>query len=181
MLVIPSEMRHKRKTRSGATYHVVARANRREFILADENIKQLFLDTVQRAKRKYAFTITNICILDNHFHLMITPAADESISDIMRWILSVFAMAFNREHGYIGHVWYDRFKSKIIESLMQFIATFAYISENPVRARIVDRADKYRFGGYALMRDGPAGVITPPSILVQMLFPAFASGVGLLS
>ena len=157
-------------------YHVVARANRREFILHSEAMKELFLETVRRAKGRYRFTVTNICVMGNHFHLILTPAKDESISRIMQWILSVFAIRYNRAHDQHGHVWYDRFKSRVIDTLRQFAATFAYVRDNPVRAGIVEHAANYRFGGQSLLRDGPPGIMDPPSLLTRLLFPSFSIG-----
>ncbi|MFO8063954.1 MAG: transposase [Spirochaetia bacterium] len=168
-------MRRPRKTQVGATYHVVARANRREHILRDDRAKHLFLETVQRAKEKYSFRILNICIMGNHFHLMIEPARNESLSKIMQWILSVFARQFNRAYSLEGHVWYDRFKSKIISSLRQFVATFSYISENPVRANLVTRSEDYAYGGPAFIRAGPGWIVERPSALVRLLFPGFGN------
>lgn len=137
----------------------------------------MFLETVQRAKAKYSFRIINMCVMDNHFHLMIQPGRGESLSKIMQWILSVFARQFNRTYSLQGHVWYDRFKSKIVSSLRQFIATFGYIDENPVRAELVARSADYPFGGLAFIcagiRAGPGELVERPSPLVELLFPAF--------
>ena len=164
-------MRKIRQIRVGATYHVVARANRNEFILQYDAVKQMFLDTISRAKAKYDFQLINVCIMDNHFHLLIKPAELENISRIMQWILSVFALKYNRAFALKGHVWYDRFKSKIVWSFRQFIATFKYIDDNPVKAGIVERASAYRYGGAYLMHTGLAGILGPPSRVVQMFFP----------
>lgn len=152
-------MRRRRVLREGASYHVVARANRKEFILESDVVKQLFIHTILRAKRRYKFELITICLMSNHVHMMVRPARDESLSRIMQWILSVFAIRFNLQLGLHGHVWYDRFKSKVIASFRQFVATIAYIAANPVRAGLVERAEDYRFGSCRLARDGPAGLL----------------------
>ncbi|MFP4011781.1 MAG: transposase, partial [Spirochaetaceae bacterium] len=59
---------------------MVARANRREFILRGAHVKGMFLETVQRAKDKYSFRVINPFAMDNHFHLMIEPGRRESLS-----------------------------------------------------------------------------------------------------
>lgn len=164
-------MRKPRIIRRGATYHVVARANRQEFIFHRAIIKQLFLETVSDARGKYSFHITNMCIMSNHVHLVIRPEKAASLSRIMQWILGVFAMRYNRELGLKGHVWYDRFKSKVVESLRQFLATFLYVCDNPLRAGLVDEGQEYRYCGRRLMRDGPVGAIDSPSLTLQMLIP----------
>jgi putative transposase len=86
-------MRLPRELKEGARYHVTARANRKEMILDTSSMKELFLSVVKRAKRKYDFRLENFCLMGNHFHLVVQPGRGESLSTIMRWILSVFAMA----------------------------------------------------------------------------------------
>ena len=127
-------MRKPRELREGARYHVTARANRREMILEPHAMKELLLRVLKRAKGKYRFRIENFCVMGNHFHLVIQPARGESLSAIMRWILSVFAMAYNRLLGVSGHVWGERFFSRIIASFSELIQVFQYIDENPVKA-----------------------------------------------
>jgi REP element-mobilizing transposase RayT len=70
-------------------------------------MKDMFLEVVKRAKRKYDFAVVNFCIMGNHVHFIIRPGAKENLSRIMQRILSVFAIRFNRQHRFIGHVWYD--------------------------------------------------------------------------
>ncbi len=134
-------------------------------------MKELFLNVVRRAKKKYAFTIRNFCIMSNHIHILIRPEKGESLSRIMQWILSVFASAFNRFFGYTGHVWHDRFKSIVIGMLRQFVTAFAYIANNPVKAGIVQHPMDYRYSGVRHIRDGDFSVADPPDELIQLLFP----------
>jgi len=140
-------MRKPRMIVQDAYYHACARANRQEMILEDKQFKMMFLDVVDQAKKKYKFKLRNFCIMGNHVHLDIQPMHGVSISRIMQWILSVFALRYNRMHNYKGHVWYDRFKSKVIESVRQLINTFIYISCNPVRAGIVNHPLEFAFSG----------------------------------
>jgi putative transposase len=140
-------MRRNRKLKPDATYHVTARANRKEMVLYCDAMKALFLATVKRAKKKFRFQVHNFCIMGNHIHLIIHPERGESLSRIMQWILSVFAMAWNRKHHTSGHVWGERFFSKIINSLSEFLKTFVYVTKNPVSAQLIDRVDEWQFGG----------------------------------
>ena len=169
-------MRKPRKLVDGARYHVVARANRSEFILESDRIKDMFLSVVAQAKRRFAFSIDTLCIMDNHIHLLLRPGENEFLSRILQWILSVFAVRFNREFGLHGHVWYDRFKSMVIGTLRQFAQAYSYITENPVTAGIVARARDYRYGATGVRRSGNLGILGPPGLLVRLLFPEDADG-----
>lgn len=135
-------------------YHVTARANRKEMILDPCSMKELFLEVLQRAKLKYDFKLDNFCIMGNHFHLMIRPGQNTSLSRLMQWIMSVFAMAFNRIHGYVGHVWGERFFSRIVSGMQEFIKIFKYIDENPVESHQVGNARDWRHGGLWHHRTG---------------------------
>ena len=126
-------MRKKRKYKKNAKYHVIGKANRGERIFANREIKDLLVRTMKRAREKYKFVLHNFCIMSNHFHCIIKPGTGENLSRIMQWILSVFAVKFNKMFGIYGHVWYDRFKSFIIDDIKQFIETFFYITNNPVK------------------------------------------------
>lgn len=165
-------MRKPRELRAGAIYHVTARANRKEMILDNRGMKDLFLQVVARARKRYDFRIENFTLMGNHFHLMIRPGRGESLSRILQWILSVFAMAYNRIHGYVGHVWGDRFFSRIIRTFAQFLMVFEYIDRNPVEAKQVDQVWDWEYGGLWHRRTGRRDVLCETKNELSSIFPA---------
>jgi len=133
--------------------------------------KMLFLSILKRAGKKYAFQIENFCIMGNHIHLIIKPGAGENLSSIMQWILSVFAMAYNRKHALTGHVWGERFFSRILENFKQLIDAFAYIDTNPVRAHQTDNPRSWPFGGLWHQRHGCRDILPAAPEWLLLLFP----------
>jgi putative transposase len=93
----------------------------------------------------------------------------------MQWILSVFAMSWNRKHNIHGHVWGERFYSRIIEGIVDFLRTFIYIDDNPVNAQLVDRSWKWKFGGLWHHKHGIKTVTDPPDVLVLHYCPEHES------
>ena len=87
----------------------------------------------------------------------------------MQWILSVFAIIYNKRFGYRGHVWYDRFKSKIIEGMRDFVRTFRYIMENPVHAGIVKQPWEYKFNGITYLRNKEYHIIEAPNRILLLI------------
>ena len=140
-------MRKLRLLKKGAKYHVSAKINRGEHIFEPDEIKKLFMKIVKRSKKKYKFSLYNFVVMNNHIHFIIYPHENESLPRIMQWILSVFAMYYNKIHKLKGHCWQNRYWSKIIDDIKQFIDTFNYISDNPVKADMVGDAGEYRYGG----------------------------------
>jgi putative transposase len=164
-------MRKPRELREQAKYHVTARANRKEMILDSSRTKALFLGVVIRAKKRYSFRIDNFTVMGNHFHLIIQPGKNESLSRIMQWILSVFAQAYNGLHGLTGHVWGERFFSRIIRTVREYLSTFDYVDENPVKAGLVDFSGDWIFGGLFFRRRGIREIIDPLPDCFRLLLP----------
>jgi len=167
-------MRKPRILQDGALYHVTARANRKEMILNSNDMKELFLEVMRRAKAKYAFRVENFCIMGNHIHIMLRLEGGTSLSRLMQWIMSVFAMAYNRIHGLVGHVWGSRFFSRIVAGLREFMHVFGYVDDNPVEAHQVGYRREWRYGGLWHHRAGIVAVCASGGTLIGLTFPDHA-------
>ncbi len=164
-------MRRRRIIVEGSSYHVYARINRKEYILLTMFVKEMFMSVLRRAKKKFKFRIINFCIMGNHVHFIIKPLKNESLSSIMQWILGVFAQKYNRTYNLQGHIWYDRFKSKVISDFRQFLHTFIYIANNPVKAGIVKFPANYQYSGISYLQKGILDVMErPPNRVLRVIW-----------
>ncbi|MDR1747499.1 MAG: transposase [Spirochaetaceae bacterium] len=146
-------MRKNRKIVVDAYYHVSTHINRNDGFLFTKNAKLLFIQVLKEAKKKYRFITKNFTIMSNHYHLLIKPLEGENLSRIVQWINAVFAMRINRINGSKGHVWGQRFFSRVIESIAGYVRVNKYIDENAVKARLVKRAEEWEYcGAYYLVQ-----------------------------
>jgi putative transposase len=164
-------MRKPREIYLNAEYHVAAKINRGEFAFESREVKELFLFIVKRAKKKYSFRLRDFVVMSNHIHFLIKPGEDVSLSRVMQWILSIFAVCYNKKFDLKGHVWQDRFKSKVIKSYRQLIATFKYICNNPVKVEMVETPKEYEYGGLWFIRNRQFDFIEPPEPFLIVLLP----------
>jgi putative transposase len=155
-------MRKPRMLSEGACYHVTARANRKEMILGTDESKKLLLTVIREAKRRFTFHIDNLCLMGNHVHLIIRPGRKVSLSSIMQWILGVFAMRYNRICRLTGHVWGERFFSRIIGSMRAYRGHYAYIDTNPCAAGLTARQEDWLYGRFHLHSIGFGDILTGP-------------------
>jgi len=145
-------MRKLRILKRGATYLVTSRIVRDFNDLTPDEFKNMFIDVIKRAKKKYKFSVKNFVIMPNHYHFIIDPK-EGSLPKIMQWILSVFARKYNKINNFSGCFWKSRYCSKILESIKEFIDSFILISNNPVRKKIINDPKDYPFGGmYFILR-----------------------------
>jgi putative transposase len=135
----------------------------------------MFLAFIKKAKQKYPFQLLNFCIMDNHIHLIVKPARGQSLSKIMQWIKGNFAKRWNKERHTEGHLWGERFFSKIIEDAAQFLKTFKYIDENPVAAKLVAKAEEWEYGGLYHDLRGRLDVVDMPRGAILEMFWGYSS------
>ncbi|NQT58464.1 MAG: transposase [Bacteroidetes bacterium] len=168
-------MRKRRKLKKGAKYHVTARANLQIYILQEAIIKEMFLKVLIQAKRKYLFIIIHFSIMDNHIHLIIKPTGRTDLSTIMQWVLSVFAIRYNKKYNLKGHVWYDRFHSKIIDSDSYMRKVFCYISHNPIKGKLAKTIYEHCYSGIYHYKHRIYTVVDPPDEELLAMFPYLAA------
>ena len=122
----------------GAIYHVMNRGDRREPIFRDDKDRQGFLDTLAEASGKTAWQVHALCLMLNHFHLVLeTPQANLVAG--MKWFLGTYTSRFNRRHKLFGHLFSGRYKALIVDGSGDgYLKTVCeYVHLNPARARLL--------------------------------------------
>jgi hypothetical protein len=92
-------------------------------------------------------------LMKNHVHLLLRSGAT-GISQLMRRLLTGYAVYFNRRYRRHGQLFQNRFKSIICQEDMYFKELVRYIHLNPVRANIVDDIgglNDYPFCGHSTL------------------------------
>ena len=91
----------------GAIYHVLNRGDRREPIFRTDADRVLFIDTLAEACQKTGWQVHALCLMHNHFHLVVeTPNANLVAG--MKWFLGTYTARFNRRHKLFGHLFSGR-------------------------------------------------------------------------
>jgi REP element-mobilizing transposase RayT len=78
------------------------------------------------------------------------------ISEFMKLLKQRYSTWFNRNHDRFGTLWYDRFKSVLLEAGRAVRRCMAYVNTNAVRARICQDPTTYPFSAYAEALAGSA-------------------------
>ena len=140
----------------------VARSNK---YLKDKDFKS-FLDIVQIAKDRYDFTLHSLCLMNNHYHLLIETKYD-NLSLIMRQINSKYAQYFNREYKRVGPLWQGRFKSWFVYDDNYLYILFRYIEQNPIKANIVKNCKEYNWSSSSLILKNNYQILFEDSMLLK--------------
>lgn len=87
-----------------------------------------------RASRKPLVEILAVCLMPNHYHLIVRQIVDNGISEFMRKLGDSYVGYFNEKHKRKGRgsIFQGHFKAVYIKTIRQFISTICYVFTNPV-------------------------------------------------
>lgn len=124
-------------------YHVMNRGNGRATVYHDEADYQAFEAMMRRANRRISMRILAWCLMPNHFHFVLRPYADGDLGRWMHWLLTTQTQRHRSRYETTGRIWQGRFKAPPIQIDHHLLVVMRYVERNPLRARLVDRAEHW--------------------------------------
>lgn len=121
----------------GAVYHVIARGNNKEPILASALGKNYYLDLIKKYKERFSFNLYGYVIMDNHVHILLEVGI-EPLSKIMQGIQQSYTQWYNSNYRRVGHVFQQRYKAILCDKDSYLLTLLKYIHSNPMRAGITE-------------------------------------------
>jgi putative transposase len=131
-----------------ACYHIFSRGNQKQRTFNKHDDYATFLRILKKYKRKFNFNLYGYCLMPNHIHLIGEFGNIKNISKFMHALIMTYTIYFNRRYKKVGHLWQDRFKSKIILKDEYLVDCLNYVETNPVRAKIIERPIEYQWSSY---------------------------------
>ena len=133
---------------AGHPHHVIQRGNDRQAIVRDDQDRERLLALWVEHSRAFKVAVHAYVLMDNHFHLLLTPETAEGLPQMMQAVGRAYVRYFNLRHHRTGTLWEGRYRSNLIESERYLLACMGYIDLNPVRAGMVEQAQDYRWSSH---------------------------------
>ncbi|EYC52282.1 transposase [Hylemonella gracilis str. Niagara R] len=133
---------------AGQAHHVVQRGNDGQAIFRDEVDRRQMLQLLETQAREHRVALHAYVLMDNHVHLLLTPATAEGLPKMMQAVGRRYVRWFNDRHGRSGTLWEGRYRSTVIEAERHLLPCMAYIDLNPVRAGLVAQAADYPWSSH---------------------------------
>jgi len=137
----------------GYPRHVTQRGNRRGQTFFEDGDYALYESLLREAAEKSGSEVWCYCLMPNHVHIIIVPSDEDGLR-------RTFADAHRRYTGYInarmrvtGHLWQGRFGSVVMDE-EHLSHAVRYVSLNPVRAGLVERAEEWPWSSAACHLSG---------------------------
>ena len=153
--------RSARLTPGGLVYHVLNRGVGRMTLFEKKADYQAFecvlAETLQKHPRKHpGVQLLTYCLMPNHWHLVVRPKGDDDLGPFMQRLTLTHTRRWQQHrhcHG-SGHVYQGRYKSFPVESDEHLLTVIRYVERNAMRARLIKRAEDWRWCGLWVRRYG---------------------------
>lgn len=141
-----------------AIYHVMARGNRRDRIVIDDEDRERFEMSLEEVVGKMGWQLYAWVLMGNHYHLVFkTP--EPNLVKGMTWFQSTVTKRFNARHRLRGHLFSGRYKAILVEENDYLTTLMHYVHLNPVRAKLVKVSEGLESYRWSSLRD----YLLPPS------------------
>lgn len=125
-------------------HHVTQRGNRRQPVFFGEDDYRAYLALMQDACELAETAVLAYCLMPNHVHFIMVPRHDDGLRGAIAEAHRRYTRRINFREHWRGHLWQERFHSFVMDEA-HLAAAVPYVELNPVRARLCDRADQWRW------------------------------------
>jgi len=132
----------------GIAHHVTQRGNRREDIFFEDADRQRDLQLLLEYASKNGLKVLAYCLMTNHVHLVCIPEKVQTFGSVFRPLDLRYTQHVNLSLGLRGRLWQGRPFSCALDD-EHLIAAVRYVERNPVRARMVRKAEQYPWSSAA--------------------------------
>ncbi len=154
-------------------YHVYNRGCNRERIFANDGNYTFLLRRVKSFLPDYSLIVIAYCLMPNHYHFLLRPTQDNTVSPFIQRLFNSYTQAFNKQQGRSGTLFQGRAKSVWVDTGEYILHLCRYIHLNPVEAGLAAHPAEWPYSNYLEWVAGRTGTLVNRSF-VQTYFPTAA-------
>ena len=128
----------------GHPHHVTQRGNGRARTFFGDDDYALYRDLLAENCRSAGVEVWAWCLMPNHVHLILVPSNPDGLRRALARLHRSYAGIIQARRKRSGHFWQGRFGAVAMDEA-HLAAALRYVSLNPVRARLVQRAQDWRW------------------------------------
>ena len=128
----------------GLPHHIVQRGNRRQPVFFREEDRLVYLNYLKSCGEQFGIDFWAYCLMVNHVHLIAVPKQENSLAKAIGRAHEAYTRFINFREGWRGYLWQGRFSSYPLDEAYLYAAV-RYVERNPVKARLVKKAEDYPY------------------------------------
>jgi putative transposase len=124
-------------------YFITASTFQKRQILQSDRMAGLFMDVLLHYRQQEKYLLHEFVVMADHFHLLITPT--QTLERVMQLIKGGFSFRAKKELGFVHEIWQPSYYDRRVRDVEEYFALREYIRQNPVKRRLVEISQEYRF------------------------------------
>lgn len=129
---------------SRSSHHVTQRGNGRARTFFEDGDYALYRDLLAANCKAAGVEVWAWCLMPNHVHFILVPSDPDGLRHALARVHRSYAGTIQARRKRTGHFWQGRFGAVAMDE-QYLAAALRYVSLNPVRARLVKRAQDWRW------------------------------------
>jgi putative transposase len=139
-------------------FHCLNRSVARMTLFEKDGDYEAFERVLEEAHARVPLRILDYTVMPNHWHLVVWPESDGDVSEFFQWLTVTHSMRWHAHYhtSGSGHLYQGRFKSFPVQDDEHLLMVLRYVERNPVRAGLVKRVERWRWGSAWRREQGDA-------------------------
>ena len=154
---------------AGNYYHVYNRGNNRQLIFFERENYLFFWRQLRHHLLAHGTNVIAYCLMPNHYHLLVDLATD-NFSNLMQAFSFSYTKAINKRYQRVGSVFQGRFQAIHVDREEYLLYLTRYIHLNPVRAKLVEKAEDWEFSSYPEYAGSRGGTLPQMDVVRSQLY-----------
>ena len=135
--------RIQRRVRQAGVYFVTSHTWQRRELFRQTSPSEIVVDQILNCRDRGLYRLHAFVLMPNHFHILLTPGSQTSLEKAMQMIKGGSAFRIRKELLYTWPIWQPGFHDRWVRDAREYNAFTAYITQNPTRARLVEKVEEY--------------------------------------
>ena len=136
--------RLRRLVRSGKVFFLTTNLQRGQQDLAPTE-RELLCEAIDAVRRRRGFRLPGFVVMPDHLHLLVLPAADDTVYRLVHEFKSVSGRNINAGRGHKRPLWQKGFFDRFMRTPKEFLETLDCMHQNPVRKGLVRKPEDWRW------------------------------------
>ncbi len=164
----------------GLPHHVTQRGNRRQQTFFSDDDYATYTALLAEHCAAAGVAVWAYCLMPNHVHLILVPPEPDALRAALGEAHRRYTRHVNLREGWRGYLWQGRFASCPMDET-HLLAAARYVELNPVRARLAQQPQAWRWSSAAAHLDGRDDALCTVAPLLERVGGAGESWAAFLS
>jgi putative transposase len=132
-----------RRVRQAGVYFVTTDTWERREVFRQHRPAEIVVDQILECRDRGFYSLHEFVLMPDHLHVLLTPGEETTLEKALQMIKGGSAFKIRKELDLRWPVWHSGFHDRWVRDGGEYQNYVAYVRQNPVKARLVERSEDY--------------------------------------